>query len=126
MLERDHYPGLLRGAALDGWLLNRIPDAKDSGKKPFDIFGACPSGLACAIEVKRFQGLELNDFTKLLAPHQLNWLKAYAKRGCPALVPVYFTKWDEMRVYEVREPQDLKMCFRLVKDQGFWRGWPTL
>lgn len=88
MTERQLQTMLVKGANFDHWQLFKITDGS-VGKKPMDISGFGPMGLAVCCEVKLLNN-SLNDRRQLplseFSPHQIAWLNRYAEAGAHAII----------------------------------------
>jgi len=117
--ERSLYAPLVKGAMQDGILLWRVSDG-GYGKKPFDLCGIGPRGLALGIEVKASDRLVPPE--RLLAEHQLIWLRCYEGFGGIGLCLVYNTSTKTMVAYDYRGNVKGILC----REAGLWRGWNEL
>lgn len=121
-MERSHYGAISKGAASQGWLLYKIPDAANTGKKPFDFVGVAPNGLAVALELKEAKaGCGL---MALLAPHQLAWLQAYQGLGAYALIGLKVEREPRIMVYRLDTLGAPQFAFGLRLEGGLFVGWP--
>lgn len=132
-LERDVYTSLIQGANSEGWKLFRISDLAP-GKKPFDITGASPSGLAVALEVKRLArplSAASSIPHSLFKPHQILWLRAYAEVNALPLVAIWVPgDAAQVTVYRLTKhalefslPTSELSQARLAWDGDKWVGW---
>lgn len=117
--ERDLYKGIVDGARIDGGLLVRIHDAAYTGKKPFDMFGVSPFGLALAVEVKSVDKMP-RDPLSLLETHQLSWLKAWSKRGGGSFLVVHCK--GRCDVWRIDRYGNVTQKSPLEKSGELWRG----
>jgi hypothetical protein len=132
--ESDLYTPILQGARCDGWALFRIEDGAP-GRKPFDITGVAPGGLAVGLEVKyvRKAGWPTLWPWELFETHQIGWLQEYAQYGGAAIVVFRFG--NDVTGHLLR-PEHFLTGPRLRLDTPSWwplhglttklRGWPEL
>jgi hypothetical protein len=105
MRESDHYGRLWRGANAEGWSLFRIADGS-AGKKPADIAGCSPTGVAVLVEVKLLREGRPRASPGAQFPHwpayelhQMAWLRRYAEAGALAIAAEYDEARREMLAY---------------------------
>lgn len=90
MKERDLYQPIVRGALLEGWALIRLNDGSP-GRKPFDLFGCSPEGVAVGLEVKVVPKLDLHQSINwaIFEVQQRYWLQQFAKMGAISVAAFY-------------------------------------
>lgn len=98
LLERSMYGPIINGLAADGWLAWRIADGS-YGKKPFDICGVSPTGLAVGIEAKVCGARSACFPERQFEPHQISWLKAYDEKGAYGFAVVQFSSLGFVSVF---------------------------
>jgi hypothetical protein len=124
--ERLLYRPLIEGAAMEGWSLFRLEDGS-WGKKPFDIAGIAPSGLAVGLEVKAPYHCASDTIPwRLFSAHQRLWLEEYATQGGIALATIGCE--DKVIVYKLsKELPEAFAVYELVKNKfGTFSGWTQL
>lgn len=103
MREANLYAAIVTGANREGWSLFRISDLAP-GRKPFDIAGCAPNGLAVGLEVKVTANQPQPDRTfsrSIFQTHQIEWLESYSEAGALALVTIYSTSDSRLVVYRL-------------------------
>ncbi len=134
MVEADLYNPLVKGALREGWALYRIADGTP-GRKPFDIGGSAPDGLAVGLEVKIVNKFPLQTEKlpwDLFEAHQKGWLRAYAISGAMALAALCERSTKVVRIYRVLrhdlidEPTLKLPVGTLVYSQSIYTGWTGL
>lgn len=135
LLENKLYLPLTDGGDHENWLLYRIADGSN-GKKPFDIGGCDPYGVAVGLEVK-VTGERATDVGGHPLPwglfeiHQRWWLREYARQRALALVGLYYDSTKEMRIYRLTGdddelPRHLYEAGPLSRHEAVYRGWNQL
>lgn len=126
ILETSLYEDIIRGARLEGWLLFRITDGSP-GRKPFDISGSAPNGLAVGVEVKvwRKKGLPTKVPWDQFESQQVHYLVQYAKRKSYAFALIYCDKEQKMLMFRLTE-NDSFVITEMTKGAVAWYGWPTV
>lgn len=129
MKEAAHYQRLIQGAMRQGWFLYRIADGSP-GRKPFDIGGTSPCGLAVGLEVKVVDHLPREGAAlpwQIFAIHQRAWLETFAKTGGVSLAGLYSKSDGVMVFYRFLSAEELDHPVEQLRTiQMDWRPQPQI
>ena len=128
-LEKELYSKLIVGANAEGWRLYRISD-QSSGRKPFDIGGCSPHGLAVALEVKRVRQIVYSAPVPVQAfgDHQLAWLDFFLERKAMAMVGLHCMSTGSVILVRWAGPLlPLRLLHTqdLIEDANKFSDWPN-
>jgi len=104
--ETDVYRPLIISMHNCDWLVYKIVDGS-MGTKPGDFMGTTSDGRSVLIEAKRKTSPpEAMVDWSLFAPHQVSWLRGYAKRNAVALAVIYYSDTEEFGIWKLHNNKD--------------------